>query len=65
MPKRLRQWTHREFCKVLKNNGFQFKRQSGDHYIYLNANGRHISVPKRLNACIALRLIKENNLKID
>ena len=65
MPKRLRQWTHREFCKVLKNNGFHFNRQNGDHHIYLNANGRHISVPMRLNACIALRLIKENNLKID
>lgn len=65
MPKKLRQWTRREFCSVLKNNGFQLKRYSGSHSIYLNSDGKHISVPRCLNACIALRLIKENNLKVD
>ena len=65
MPRKLRQWTHRDFCKMLRRNDFRLARFSGDHSIYLNTNGRHISVPHHLNACIALRLIKENNLKID
>ena len=58
----MKQWTHKEFCKMLKKNGFYLDRYSGDHSIYLNDKGRHISVPHHLNACVALRLVKENKL---
>ena len=61
----LKQWTHKEFCKVLRDNGFHLKKFNGSHAIYLNDRGKHISVPFHLNPCIALRLIKENNLKIE
>ena len=52
----MRQWTSREFIKVLKKNG--------DHYIYVNESGRHISIPQKLECVIAKRLIKEHNLDI-
>lgn len=37
----------------------------GDHAIYVNDKGRHISMPKNLECVIARRLIKENNLITD
>lgn len=59
----MKQYTYKEFSKILKNNDYYYKRCSGSHYIYYK-NGNHISVPRNLNACIARRLIKENNLKL-
>lgn len=58
------QYTRRQFEKILKQNKFYLDRCKGDHFIYVNEKGTHISVPFKLNACIALRLIKQNNLKI-
>ncbi|MCI6614977.1 MAG: type II toxin-antitoxin system HicA family toxin [Mollicutes bacterium] len=43
-------------------NGFEYSRCNGSHFIFINSNGRHISVPRKLEAPIARRLIKENNL---
>ena len=43
-------------------NGFYYSRHSGGHAIYINAVGRHISIPSTLECVIARRLIKENNL---
>lgn len=60
----MKQWTHREFVKVVKHNGFSYNRHSGDHAIYVNKDGRHISIPHTLQSVIANRLIKENNLTI-
>lgn len=60
----MRQWTHREFVRVLRHNGFSYDRHNGDHSIYVR-KGRHISVPETLNSVIARRLIKENNLDTD
>ena len=48
--------------KIVERNGFYFSRCSGSHFIYINSNGRHISIPRKLKSVIALRLIKENNL---
>lgn len=62
---KLRQWTYREFCKMLRGNGFYLDRKNGDHSIYVNDSGRHISIPLRVNACVAQRLIKENNLRYE
>lgn len=61
----MKQFTHREFVRVVVANGFYNNRQSGDHAIYLNEKGRHISIPLKLKSVIARRLIKENNLEIN
>ena len=58
----MKQYTSREFMKIVEKNGFRYKRHSGSHAIYTDANGRHISIPKNLECVIAHRLIKENNL---
>lgn len=57
----MKQYTHREFVRIVENNGFQYSRNNGSHAIYVK-NGRHISIPKNLECVIARRLIKENNL---
>lgn len=61
----MEQFTHREFVRVVVANGFYYNRHSGDHAIYLNEKGRHISIPKKLESVIARRLIRENNLEIN
>ena len=61
----MRQYTSREFIKIVEFNGFYYRRHNGDHAIYVNDKGRHISIPKNLECVIARRLIKENNLIID
>lgn len=61
----MRQYTSREFIKIVEFNGFYHNRCKGDHAIYINDKGRHISIPRSLECVIALRLIKENNLVTD
>lgn len=61
----MRQYTLREFIKIVEFNGFYYSRHNGDHAIYVNDKGRHISMPKNLECVIARRLIKENNLITD
>lgn len=61
----MKQFTSREFIKIVQLNGFYYNRSSGDHAIYVNDKGRHISIPKNLECVIARRLIKENNLITD
>lgn len=61
----MRQYTSREFIKIVEFNSFYYDRHNGDHAIYVNDKGRHISIPKNLECVIALRLIKENNLIIE
>ena len=63
--RRMAVYTQKEFEKILKVNGYRFNRQNGDHLIYVNDGGRHISVKYPINPCISRRLIKEYNLKID
>ena len=62
--KQLKQWEHKDFCRMLKKNGFEYSHQTGSHCIYYR-DASHISVPIHLNPCIALRLIKENQLITD
>lgn len=59
----MRQYTQREFIKIVKQNGFLYKRHRGSHAIYYDDKGRHISIPNNLESVVARRLIKENNLK--
>lgn len=61
----MRQYTLREFIKIVKFNGFWYDRHNGDHAIYVNDKGRHISIPRNLECVITLRLIKENNLEVN
>lgn len=61
----MRQYTYREFTKIVMANGFFYNRHNGDHAIYLNSKGRHISIPFKLENVIARRLIKENSLEVD
>ena len=58
----MKQYTHREFVKIVEANGFSFDRQSGSHTIYVNEEGRHISIPLKLQCVIVRKLIKENKL---
>ena len=61
----MRQYTSREFIKIVEFNGFHYNRHNGDHAIYVNDKGRHVSIPKNLECVIARRLIKENNLDLN
>lgn len=61
----MKQYTQREFIKVVVRNGYTFTRSRGSHSIYTNTEGNHISIPRHLESVIALRLIKENNLNIN
>ena len=61
----MKQYTLREFIKILKFNGFWYDRCSGSHTIYINNKGRHISIPKSLKSVVIQRLIKENNLEVN
>lgn len=61
----MRQYTSREFIKIVEMNDFHYSRHNGSHAIYVNNDGRHISIPRNLECVIARRLIKENNLKIN
>ncbi len=58
----MKQYTQREFIKIVVRNGFSYARHNGDHAIYVK-NGKHISIPHRLECVIARRLIKENKLE--
>ena len=58
----MKQWAHREFVKLVRQNGFEYVRSKGGHDIYYNNKGRHVSIPQTLVDVIARRLIRENNL---
>lgn len=58
----MKQWSRVAFIKVLKKNGYH-SRNNGSHSIYINSQGKHITIPLRIEVVIARRLIKENNLK--
>lgn len=59
----MKQYTKREFIKLVRQNGFEYIRSCGGHDIYYNKEGKHISIPHTIADVIAKRLIKENNLK--
>lgn len=61
----MKQYKHKEFVRIVRANGFHYNRHSGDHAIYTNNRGRHISIPAKLESVIARRLIKENSLELD
>ena len=54
----------REFQRILKDNGFLYHHQTGDHRIWYRGS-EHVSVPMvKINPLIAQRLIKEHSLEV-
>lgn len=60
----MKQYTQRAFIKIVQKNGYTYSRHNGDHAIYVK-DGKHISIPHKLECVIARRLIKENKLNIN
>ena len=53
----------REMKKILRDNGYEYLRCKGSHFMY--SNGRYtVAVNKDLNAMVAKRLIKQNHLQV-
>lgn len=48
----MKQYTQREFIKVVQRNGYSYSRHNGSHAIYVK-EGRHISIPQKLEGVIA------------
>jgi predicted RNA binding protein YcfA (HicA-like mRNA interferase family) len=61
----MKQFTSREFIKIVKLNCYFYNSSNGDHDIFINDSGDHISIPNHLKCVIDRRLIKENNLITD
>ena len=58
---KVKAYSKREFEQLLSNNGYEFVRCRGSHFVYKRENVT-IVVPKNLNSMIGRRLIKEHNL---
>ena len=58
---KLKTFNRREFEQLLNENGYEFARCKGSHFVYKKESVT-ISVPKNLNKMIGRRLIKEHNL---
>lgn len=53
----------REMKKILRDNGYEFQRCRGSHFMH--SNGIYtVAVNKDLNAMVARRLIKQYHLKV-
>lgn len=66
MARQIKQWSVKDFQRLLSKNGYVFIRQAGSHAHYINAENDHIGFPicsKEVNMMLARRLIKEHNLK--
>lgn len=48
-----KQYTRREFIKIVESNGFYYNRCNGSRSIYINNEGRHISIPKNIKDVIS------------
>lgn len=55
----------RQFERLLKDNGYIYDHQTGDHRIFTKDGANHISFNlRKLNPIIVQRLIKENELRV-
>jgi len=55
-------YNEKEFRRLLVNNGFEFVRQNGDHFIYKRGNDIVVAT-KRPNKMMVRRMLKTYNLK--
>ncbi len=53
----------REVDKILKQNGFVYDKTTGSHHQYVK-DGKRVVVNRKINPCVWLRLVKENNLEV-
>ncbi len=58
---KIKAYSKREFEQLLNDNGYEFARCKGSHFVY-KKESETIVVPKNLNSMIGRRLIKEHNL---
>ena len=59
----MKNYSRKEFERILMCNGYIMSRQSGKHCIWGKDGVVNIPIPKhKLNYMICKRLIKENNL---
>ena len=65
MSRRPRAYSNREFERILKCNGYKYKRSKGDHNIYSNGKDTISVTATRLNKLTALKIIKEHNLNVN
>lgn len=65
--KRMENYTFRELEKIVVANGYSYVRCNGDHCIYKRNDTKKMIVltrKKRVNPCIARRIIRENGLMV-
>ena len=59
----MKEYSSREFKKILECNGFEYQRCKGDHATYKNSKGKTITINLvRFKPIVAQRLIKEHCL---
>ena len=59
----MKNYSRKEFERILIDNGYTIARQDGKHTIWQKGNLPSIAIPKhKLNFMICKRLVKENNL---
>jgi predicted RNA binding protein YcfA (HicA-like mRNA interferase family) len=62
---KMKQYTFREMESIVRRNGYVYVRANGTHCVYKKDGVEKtivLSKHRDVNACIARRLIKENNL---
>ena len=62
---RAKEYTERDFVRLLKDNGYYLARAKGDHNTWKNESGNTITVigGRTTSRMVYRRLIKENQLK--
>lgn len=62
--KKKKTYNDKEIRKILADNGWKLVRISGGHLVYKKeGNENHITITRKMNKVLFLRLMKENNLK--
>ena len=63
---RIKNYSSKEFNKILINNGFELVRKKGDHFIFKRGNEVAVTTNggSKMNKMIMRRIIKEHDLKI-
>ena len=60
---KVKAYSKREFEQLLSDNGYEYARCKGSHFVYKKGSST-IIVPKNLNSMIGRRLIKEHSLVV-
>ena len=61
----MKQYSVRDFKKILDDNQYLLDRKKGDHLTYVKSGYPPITITAtRMKSVVALRLIKEHKLKV-